>query len=1158
MRPVICLLRPALCSPCVGSGRVGVLETPKAPPGWLWLAVVAVAGGCGSESSVLEEAPPGLVVEEIDEAGSELGFEPGDVLAAWRPADAPSNETAELKTLDSVFDWSWVELEELPRGQIAVLFARSGADRQALLTRNRWQVRVRPRLPDRVLVDYRKARRLATTGRPEESVAHWEAVMGFGEAARDESVRCWSALEIARVWRDAERWSEAESALREALELADASEEPFLRTLVWDAVGQYREQRGELDLADQAYRASSDLTAKRLGSGPWFARTLENRARVAFRRGDFGEADSFWQRAIDVYRAEAAGSLALARALHDLASAYLRRGRLEAAEPLYAEAIAIREELSSGGPELASSLNNLGLLAHQRGHLRQAEELLSRSLEIKRLDTLRGPAVASTLSNLGLVAEGRGDLAAAETYYRQALAIDESFAPNSSGVALTLSNLGNVANHRRDFPAAKAMYERALGIVESLSPDSLDVALVLNNLATVAEEQGELEDAELFLRRALEIVEREAPESPEVGRYLNNLGDVSRHGGDWQAARGFYLRAREILEHSAPETLAHSHVLHNLGETAREGGHLDEAELFLRQALAIREALAPASMDVARTLHALGLLYRERESLEEAVAFFTRCLDAIEAQADRLGGAQEIQAGFRASFRRFYRDLIDLHLARGDIEAAFHVLERSRAGLFLSLIAERDLVLGDGLARELESERHELMWLYQQIQGQLMALSTVRDGADVEHLRNQLRELRDRRALLNQRIRAESPLLAELRAPQPVTASQAREALDPGTVMLSYSLGDRDSHLFVVAYDQQTRVFTIPVSEAALRDEIAVFRQLIERPLERPFARQAIIEQAQRLYRLLVEPAQGQLEGSRRVLILPDGPLHLLPFAALVRKREAGANRGLDSTVPESDWQYLVEWKPLHAALSATVYAKLRERRSGGRPRGTGPELVAFADPQYGDRDPALPSLVWTREEASRIADHFKGRVLTFVGNAATEAQAKAVGTAVPYLHFACHGLLDEDSPLDSGLALSTPSVPSTGEDGRLQAWEIFEQVRLDTSLVVLSACNSGLGKEMGGEGLVGLTRAFQFAGASSVMASLWSISDEVTADLMDSFYGHLESGRNKDEALQAAQVELIHCVRGGREGKLDERGGIAISHPIFWASFQLLGDYRR
>ena len=150
----------------------------------------------------------------------------------------------------------------------------------------------------------------------------------------------------------------------------------------------------------------------------------------------------------------------------------------------------------------------------------------------------------------------------------------------------------------------------------------------------------------------------------------------------------------------------------------------------------------------------------------------------------------------------------------------------------------------------------------------------------------------------------------------------------------------------------------------------------------------------------------------------------------------------------------------------------------------------------------------------------------------------------VPIIHFATHAVINERFPLDSALVFTIPEHPKEGQDnGLLQAWEIFERMRIDADLVTLSACESGLGKEMGGEGLIGLVRAFQYAGARSVLASLWKVEDKATGELMKRFYTYLKGGKTKDEALRAAQIDLIHSAE--------------YSHPRDWAAFQLNGDWK-
>jgi CHAT domain-containing protein len=184
------------------------------------------------------------------------------------------------------------------------------------------------------------------------------------------------------------------------------------------------------------------------------------------------------------------------------------------------------------------------------------------------------------------------------------------------------------------------------------------------------------------------------------------------------------------------------------------------------------------------------------------------------------------------------------------------------------------------------------------------------------------------------------------------------------------------------------------------------------------------------------------------------------------------------------------------------------------------------------------------RREVRSIAALFGDRATAFVGEDATETRARSIDRGARYVHFASHAVIDERLPLNSALVLSPPPAASDADNGLLQVWEIFDRVRLDAELVTLSACETALGGEFSGEGMVGLTRAFQYAGARTVVAALWSISDDSTAQLMTRFYTHLRAGQTKDRALRAAQLDMIRSA--GRNAP-----------PFHWAAFQAFGDWR-
>jgi CHAT domain-containing protein len=529
-----------------------------------------------------------------------------------------------------------------------------------------------------------------------------------------------------------------------------------------------------------------------------------------------------------------------------------------------------------------------------------------------------------------------------------------------------------------------------------------------------------------------------------------------------------------------------------------------------------------------------------------------RAVDALESHVGKLGVSQDLQASFRAGSEEIYRDAIEVELEQGRGAEAFHLVERSRARSFLALLSERDLVFSSEIPDALERSRRDNAAQYDQTLGKLARWTPAAGEAAREALHGELSRLRRERDEIATEIRKASPRLAELRQPQPLDLAAARKVLDPGTLALSYSVGKEQTALFAVTREGGLRVEVLPLGEESLRRDVASF-------LERIQSQEAPIDLARSLYRALIGPVADLVERSERVLILPDGPLHRLPFGALIR--EPGGHR-----------QYLAEWKTLHSALSLTVYGALRA--SDRKPSST--QLVAFGDPHYPEdlaptgetRGPVHPSLSlglrgfhwaalpYSRREVERIAGVYPGARL-YLGEDATEERAKSLGRDVRILHFATHGHLDDRSPLDSALVLTVPEgLPQGRDNGLLQVWEIFESVRLDADLVVLSACESALGREQSGEGLIGLTRAFQYAGAHSVVATLWDVADQTTAELMARFHRHLAAGLSKDEALRAAQIELIH-----QPVQITTTSGQALatdaSAPFFWAAFQLFGDWR-
>ncbi len=1124
-----------------------------------------------SSAAIDRSAPTGVVVEEVS-PGSALeraGLRAGDLLLSWRrpPGGSESRQSAG-GDFDSIFRWRWFEVEQAPRGTIELEGQRNGESRSFEVTPGWWGARLRPAMSDAAFRVYSQGRERLESEDLEAATGSWRRLAESLEPEVSWHLRCWILLRSGETWSEAREWEKAETAYHSAFETARG---PLSQVAAWRALGDAHKKQNDFQQARKAYDTARRIRQESWGESLALSESLHDLGRLTRRLGELDSARGYHEHALAIRRKLAPDSLAVAASLYGLGAVLYKSGELQGATDHYQRALAIRRKLAPESLDLAATLGGLGSVAYDSGELERAADYFLRALKIKRRLAPRSLTVANSLLGLGSVAFERGEQERAADYYQRALAIRQELAPGSLAVASSLVGLGTVAARRGELDSAADLYRRGLEIYQNLAPRSVHTAFTLNNLGLLASHRGELERATDFFHRSLAIHQELAPGSLWTAYTLNDLARIAQERGELERAADDYRRALEIEEKLAPRSLLVAFTLHGLGEAASKRGELDQAADYLDRALEIRRQLAPASSLEAETRHALGVLHRQRGQPRLAADAFLASIEALEEQVGKLGGSHDVQAGFRARFGRYYRDHIVELLDLAEPEEAFHTLERSRARSFLALLAERDTVFSADVPEELDGDRRRIAANYDRTQQQISERSPDEHAQEIEDLLGELRRLRREYDAVAAEIRRASPRLAALRYPQPLKLRQVVEVLDPGTVMLSYSVGKKRTDLFAVTGDG-LRVETLPIGEEKLGREVELLRHRIAAARSpRSSFGASHLGPGKRLYATLIEPVADLVQGSDRLLVVPDGPLHVLPWSALIRPAPESAEGS------DRDWQYLAEWKSLHTALSGTVYAELKRGRAasgGGRDPAGRTVLAAFGDPLYPDlgegagarqADVAVRAatrhfdfrpLPGTRREVERIAALYGRGAATYLGAEATEERAKAVGEGPRYVHFAAHGLLDERFPLNSAVVLSLREQLTEGRDnGLLQVWEIFERLRLDAELVVLSACQTAGGKHLSGEGLIGLTRAFQYAGARSVAASLWSVDDPTTSELMVRFYRHLKAGKPKDEALRAAQIELVRGpIEVEKSGKLVAKDASA---PYYWAAFQIYGDWR-
>jgi CHAT domain-containing protein len=1075
---------------------------------------IALAGLLAVAAAPAVQDAPGVVVERVDRGGTaaRAGLRTGDLLRNW---SAPSGARGRLR---SPFDLAEVQALHGPIGPVTVAGSRAGQALAAQLDPGEWRLEVRPVLERGQLHAYEEARTGLKGPQPDEAVGRLRA-LAAGTTRRD--LAAWILEQAGTAMAGRARWEEAGRLFGEARVLADGVAE---RALIWEAEASALQPRNMAG-SQAALREAIELRRGVPGLEMAMAADLAAMARIHRRTSDWVAGEAAGREALALAEAASPGSLVVADAATEIIDMVALRS-VEEGAALTDRAFAIRQRLAPESMAMARSWTQLAGFAYRRGDLVTAEDHWQRTLDLQRRLDPGGWEQASSLNNLTLVSFHQGDYARAERLQREALHLEEQANPESREVAVVLGNLCVVLLARGDVSAAEPLCRRSLAIAERLKAESVDVAYALGTMAEVARLSGDAGAAKELVTRALALWERLGPESEERAVHLTAQARQNLEAGELDTAQERGSQAQALLERIGPQTLSFAEALHLMGEIARRRGDPAAEELY-RRALAIRSQAAPGSRMEAVSLHALGLAGRDAGRLDEAIELTGRAIDIFDGQRGRIGGSYEARTRFSAKTAAAYRDHLDLLLERDEAARAFHVLERSRSRAFLDLLAERELTLPEATAEQ-ERERRKLDVEYDRVLASLSEPGTTPEAAATAVAR--LRELRGRRDALVERLRYESPRLAAIRYPVPSDLAAARVSLDEGSVLLAYAVERTRTVLFVVEPAGRPgpglTVLTLPAGEERLREAVTAFRREVERG---PRGDRATLRRlGAELYASLLEPVEAQLEAARRIVLSPDGPLHPLPWAALVR-RDA----------------YLVEWRALHTTPSATVYGELFRRRDVAGRRWA-QDLVAFGDPGGAvSGAPASRALPASRREVQALGGLFPGRSQVFIGKAATEVRARSLGRDVRYVHFASHGLLDRRFPLDSALALARPDAGAEdGENGLLQAWEILERVRLDAEMVTLAACQSGLGEEVRGEGILGLTGAFLHAGARSVVASLWSVSDRTTAELMQGFYRRLARHEPRDEALRNAQVEMIRA------------DGLR-SHPFYWAAFHLVGDRR-
>lgn len=621
---------------------------------------------------------------------------------------------------------------------------------------------------------------------------------------------------------------------------------------------------------------------------------------------------------------------------------------------------------------------------------------------------------------------------------------------------------------------------------------------ILNILLIAAAQLGEKDLATKYLN------ELEAVDIPFMGRaYWGNMRDnalalgyvtvgeyekaLSRMSGGLSGSStagfmdrlsGFDAGDSALTGFALPRLLMHAKAL---SATGKKG----EAKEELDRLLAV-----PQLRDVAElywlALFERGRIAEEEGDLEKARELYQRAIELIELQRSTIG-TETGKIGFVGDKQELYARLVAVLAAEQKMAEAFAYVERAKARALVDMLAsKKDFGVASGDAKRVQ----ELLAIADS--AEMSARAVESEAGPAVQKRSAVVEARAQ-------IASQAPELASLVSVSTLTASGVQQTLPPDETIVEYFYRGEKLYTFVV--DRQN-IFCIQASATNLETDVQAFRTAIAQP-----ASEGWKEPATRLYARLIAPIKDKLL-TPNILVVAHGALHYVPFNAL-----------------HDGSRFLVESYSIRMLPAATVLGFLKP----GRAEKAG-ALLAFGNPDLGDKTFDLP---FAEKEAESVANMIPGSKALLRRNASKRAFLK-YSSDFQFLHIASHGTFEADKPLASSLLLA----PDGTDDGRLTVSDLYS-MRVEADLVTLSACDTGLGKIVSGDDVVGLTRGFLYAGTRTIVASLWAVDDRATGELMTAFYQSLAKRVGKREALRSAQIDYLKSR----------------PHPFFWAAFQLTGN---
>ena len=998
-----------------------------------------------------------------------------------------------------------------------------------------------------------------------------EAASAFGVAARLRAEWEVGALRKAIGKFNEARWAwlAAGQPARAADALTVAAETHFV-------LGQYRQALRAYDEAAAAGALARDRRRE--------LAARSNCARVRSYLGQNDRAQKELEAVLNEYerRAYAAGSpldkRALADALGHMGEVWYSKGNPLKAANYFRRALSLWEEVGDRRGEAPARLN-LGYTTSSSGEQEAAGAHFERALKLARaVGERRVEALALTAQGVLHSLSGREQLAL--NLHQESLGISRATGDRQSeGVAL--NGLGQAYEDMGDWSLALDHYTHALELF--LDNESLDFASGTQyRVARIYRLKGDIPQALPHYRRSIEL-SRAANKRRTEAYALTDMASIYYSTGRRRETLGQYNQLLDIYREIG-DRRGQAIVLGSIGDLFFASDDKPKALSYYRRALPLTQAAGDREAEIA-TLYNVAVSARDCGAFDEALSSVKQSVELIEAVRAYAAGSD-----FRSSYLALVHKHYGLHVellmrlerqrpGKGFAAAALLMNERARARSLLDLLEEAGTGIGRGADPGLlEQERQLRQMLRDRAQHRLRLSRIAQTEAESEEVARHIRQLAAEYQRVRARLQEQAPRYASLTQPRLLTLEEMQAELrNENTLLLQYALGEQRSHLWVVTADSLTsydlppraeleevaqRVYNLLTARQRVGQETTGVDQESTADSDRKYEKETLA-----LSRTLLGPVAKQLS-NQRLLVAVEGVLQYLPFDSLPVP---------DTAAEDGELPLLVSRHEIVSLPSLSTLAAIRRARPRAAPAGK--LVTVFADPVFDRRDPRVaktsaaatsapepqasealrvlrgldgfggaagfPRLRHTVEEAEAIlaqTSPFRRMIVTGF-EASREAAVSPTLGQYRIVHFATHGAVNGEQPELTGIILSMVNRDGEPADGFLQLQDIYN-LDLSAELVVLSACNTALGKDVRGEGLVGLTRGFMSAGSKSVVASLWKVDDAATAELMRHFYkAMLKDGQPPAAALREAKEALRRQKRWRA--------------PFYWAAFVLQGEYR-